>query len=594
MRFFILIIVVFLSSVVVDAQSLQLAENFFAKGEYEKALSYYQKTLEQQNNNPRAFQGVISSLQQLERFDKAEEMLLRQLESSPKNSTILIDIGHNFALQRNEAKAEQYYQKALALLEEDPRQAFGIGLKFENYILLDYAANAYKKANQLMPNAGLELKLARLYGEQGELQQMFESYLDLVIKDEKYFPYANREFGEFITEDASAEPNTLLRNTLLKRLQTNPDPFYNEMLSWLYIQQKEYNKALIQEKAIYRRSEVPNLNRIMNLAYAAKRSGDLEAAKAVTDFIIEEAPASLKLRAKQLKISLQVATAIPSAYPEIEENFRSVIKEYGDSPETIPLQIDFGQFLAFKSGKVTEAENLLKNLLVKAINDYEKARIKMALADVLVLQEKFNEALITYTQVQKMVKNDQIAQDAQFKVAKTSYYKGDFEWAQTQLDVLKKSTSQLIANDAMELSLMIKDNTLEDSTQIALKKYAHADLLAYQGKNKQAITELTQLLQDHTGEKIEDEALYKQAQLYELEEQYPLAEKNYLAILDNYGQDLLADNAAWNLAQMYTNKLNLPEKARQYYEKILFNFEDSIYFIESRKKYRSLRGDAIE
>jgi len=102
------------------------------------------------------------------------------------------------------------------------------------------------------------------------------------------------------------------------------------------------------------------------------------------------------------------------------------------------------------------------------------------------------------------------------------------------------------------------------------------------------------LLQDHTGEKIEDEALYKQAQLYELEEQYPLAEKNYLAILDNYGQDLLADNAAWNLAQMYTNKLNLPEKARQYYEKILFNFEDSIYFIESRKKYRSLRGDAIE
>ena len=251
MRFFILIIVVFLSSVVVDAQSLQLAENFFAKGEYEKALSYYQKTLEQQNNNPRAFQGVISSLQQLERFDKAEEMLLRQLESSPKNSTILIDIGHNFALQRNEAKAEQYYQKALALLEEDPRQAFGIGLKFENYILLDYAANAYKKANQLMPNAGLELKLARLYGEQGELQQMFESYLDLVIKDEKYFPYANREFGEFITEDASAKPNTLLRNTLLKRLQTNPDPFYNEMLSWLYIQQKEYNKALIQEKAIY-------------------------------------------------------------------------------------------------------------------------------------------------------------------------------------------------------------------------------------------------------------------------------------------------------------------------------------------------------
>ncbi|MFC6859980.1 tetratricopeptide repeat protein [Zunongwangia atlantica] len=594
MRFFILFISVFLFSLQVNAQSLQLAQNFFDKGEYEKALSYYQKTLEQQSNNPRAFNGVVSSLQQLERFDKAEEMLMRQLEDSPQNSTFLIDIGHNFALQRNEAKAEEYYQKALAVIETEPRQAFSVGLKFENINLLEYAATAYKKANEIMPNAGLELKLARLYGEQGELQQMFESYLDLVIKDEKYFPYANREFGEFITEDASAEANVLLRTTLLKRLQTNPDPFYNEMLSWLYIQQKEYSKALVQEKAIFRRAEVPNLNRIMNLAYAAKRAEDLEAAKEVTNFIIEEAPPNLKLRAKQLKLSLDVATATTSEYPEIEKNFRSVIAEYKNAGETIPLQIDFGQFLAFKSNKVIEAENLLKNLLDKAINEYEKARIKMAIADVLVLQEKFNEALITYTQVQKMVKNDKIAQDAQFKVAKTSYYKGDFEWAQTQLDVLKKSTSQLIANDAMELSLMINDNTLEDSTQVALKKYAHADLLAFQGKNEQAIAELSELLTEHKGEKIEDEALFKQAQLYELQAQYLLAEENYLAILDNFGQDLLADNAAWNLAEMYSNMLNLPEKAQQYYEKILFNFEDSIYFIESRKKYRSLRGDEIE
>ncbi|MDN3596161.1 tetratricopeptide repeat protein [Zunongwangia endophytica] len=594
MRFFILIISVILFSAEVNGQSLQLAQNFFDKGEYEKALSYYKKTLELANNNPQAYFGVVSSLQQLERFGEAETMLRDRLEASPQNSGTLIDIGHNFALQRDESKAEEYYQKALEALSENPRQAFGIGMSFEKYNLLDFAARAYQKANELMPNAGLELKLARIYGEQGELQKMFENYLDLVIKDEKYFPYANREFGKFITEDATAEPNILLRTTLLKRLQADPNPFYNEMLSWLYIQQKEYNKALIQEKAIYKRSAVPNLNRIMNLAYTAKRADDLEAAKTVTNFIIEEAPQSLKLRAKQLKLSLEVETASASDYAEIEAHFRSVIEEYQNAGATIPLQIDFGRFLAFKLEKVSEAENLLKSLLTNAINDYEKARIKMAIADVLVLQQKFNEALITYTQVQKMVKNDQLAQDAQFKVAKTSYYKGDFEWAQTQLDVLKKSTSQLIANDAMELSLLIKDNSLEDSTQVALKKYAYADLLSYQGKNEHAITKLNELLEAHKGEKIEDEVLFKQAQLYEQESMYLLAEENYLSILANYGQDLLADNAAWNLAELYANHLNLPEKAQQYYEQLLFNFEDSIYFIEARKKYRSLRGDTIE
>jgi outer membrane protein assembly factor BamD (BamD/ComL family) len=66
----------------------------------------------------------------------------------------------------------------------------------------------------------------------------------------------------------------------------------------------------------------------------------------------------------------------------------------------------------------------------------------------LVFDEKFNQALIYYSQIQNKIKNDPIAQEARFKVARTSYFKGDFAWAQTQLDILKKSTSQLIANDA--------------------------------------------------------------------------------------------------------------------------------------------------
>ena len=125
----------------------------------------------------------------------------------------------------------------------------------------------------------------------------------------------------------------------------------------------------------------------------------------------------------------------------------------------------------------------------------------MELADILVFDEKFNQALIYYSQIQKKVKNDILAQEASFKVAKTSYYKGDFEWAQVQLDVLKKSASQLISNDAMELSLMISDNSLEDSTQTALKKFAKADLLALQQRFPEAVLVLNDILENHKGEK---------------------------------------------------------------------------------------------
>ena len=217
----------------------------------------------------------------------------------------------------------------------------------------------------------------------------------------------------------------------------------------------------------------------------------------------------------------------------------------------------------------------------------------MELADILVFDEKFNEALIYYSQIQKKVKNDVLAQEARFKVAKTSYYKGDFEWAQIQLDVLRKSASQLIANDAMELSLMIRDNSLEDSTQTALKKFARADLLALQNKDKEAIAKLDDILTNHKGEKIEDEALLKQAGLYEKTKQLEKAEASYNKLIELYPDEIVADDAYFKLAKLYEDKLAQPEKAKDLYEQIIYNFADSIYFVEARKRFRALRGDAI-
>jgi len=217
----------------------------------------------------------------------------------------------------------------------------------------------------------------------------------------------------------------------------------------------------------------------------------------------------------------------------------------------------------------------------------------MELADILVFDEKFNEALIYYSQIQKIVQSDILAQEARFKVARTSYFKGDFEWAQVQLDVLKKSTTQLIANDAMELSLLIRDNTLEDSTQTALKKYARADLLELQEKHNEAIAVLEELLTNHKGEKIEDEAWLKQGEIFEKVGEYRKAEVNYLKIIEFYSDDILADDAHYRLAKIYEEKLDEPDKAKEQYEQIIFHFADSIYYVEARKKFRTLRGDSL-
>jgi TolA-binding protein len=158
---------------------------------------------------------------------------------------------------------------------------------------------------------------------------------------------------------------------------------------------------------------------------------------------------------------------------------------------------------------------------------------------------------------------------------------------------LKSSTSQLIANDALDLKLLISDNKYDDSTQTALKYYAKADLFAFQNRTDEAITLLDKILAEHKGESITDQALYQQAKLFEKKKRYTEAEANYLEIIKDYSEDILADDAYYHLAELYNTVLAQPEKAKTYYEKIIFEHEDSIYFIEARKKFRMLRGDTI-
>lgn len=575
------------------SQSDALAKNYFEQGEFEKALHIYEKLSEQTPHRIDYFMGMVKSNQQLENFSETERLLKEKL-SDPRNfPQLYVELGYNYSLQNKTELATENYNKAIAAIETNPNFGYNIGNTFEQYSLLDEAIAAYEKAMAVNDKMDFSMQLAQIYGEQGKLDKMFRSYLDIIEKNKGFRSTAQRYFSLYVTEDSNNEANIILRKTLLQRSQENPDLLYNELLSWLFIQQKEYKKAFTQEKAIYKRVG-EDLNNVFDLANIAINDEDYDSGREIVTFIIENSfTLQNRLQANQILMKMEVETASPKQYAEVEKKFETLLEEFGRNRDTYLLQIDYNHFLAFKNNKKETAITNLKTLAEESLTSYQEARVKMELADILVFDEKFNAALIYYSQIQKKVQSDVLAQEARFKVARTSYFKGDFEWAQVQLDVLKKSTSQLVANDAMELSLMIRDNSLEDSTQVALKKYARADLLAFQEKNTEAIAALDDILTNHKGESIEDEALLKQGEVYEKLGEYAKAVNNYLKIIEFYKDDILADDAHFRLAQIYENKLNEPDKAKEQYEQIIFNHADSIYFVEARKNFRMLRGDAI-
>lgn len=574
------------------AQDDTFARDYFKSGDFEKALHEYKKLYAQSPSNINYIFQIVSTYQQLEQYNEAESFL-KTLMQRVNYPAFIVELGFNYQLKNDMQNANAYYTKALEKIDENPSNVFAIVRSFQSHALLNEAIVAYEKAAALNPDYNFNLQLAQLYGEQGNIEKMFVSYIDFAEANPIALSNIQRAITDFISEDGMQENNILFRKILLKKAQESPSLIWNELLSWLFVQQKDYKKAFLQEKAIYNR-QPESLDRIGELALTAFNENDMEMAKEIFTFITQTAQdTETLLEAHYNLLQLETKQTSPENYQQIESRYQDLFKKFGLFASTLKIQIAYAHFLAFYMNDATKATTFLEKALELPLTELQQAEVKLELGDILVLQEKFNEALIYFTQIQRTLKNSTISQQARYKVAQASYYKGDFKWAESQLKILKASTSQLIANDALDLKLVISDFKDEDSLQTALKLYAKADLLAFQNKKEAAILLLDKILAEHKTEPIVAQALFKQAQLYTELSKFKKAETNYETLIANYSTGILIDDAYFKLAQLYENTLNQPEKAKVFYEKIIFNHADSIYFVDARKHYRALRGDAI-
>lgn len=586
----ILLLINLFFSLIAFSQNEQLAQNYFEKGDFEKAILSYDDLLKNQPANSFYFQKLVESNQQLQKYDVAEKLIQDRLEKY-KQPALLVELGYNFQLKKDASKSKKYYDQAVEKIKENPSNVYAIANAFEKKTLLDYALQSYKLAVTLEPKMNFNYQMAVLYGQSGKTDLMIETFLDEAYSNPNSTIMIQNQLSRFMTEDAEETFNTSLRKSLLVRAQKNQDIFWNQFLSWFFVQQKEYSKAFIQEKAIYRR-EPESFSNIVNLAQLALEENEEETAQEIFGFVLENTKdQDLQILANYYLMEAKIKKAPEKNYPAIKAELDLLVKKFGITPFSLQLQLLQAHYTTFNMKNPEEGKAILKRTLELPLNKYQTADVKMELADILLYEEKFNQALIYYSQIEEDLKNDPVGHEASLKAAKTSYFKTDFEWALKQFKELKSASTQLIANDALELFLLINDNTVADSTQVGLKKFARGDYLLYQNKNKEALEQFQSILKEYKGQEIEDETLLRIGQTYEKMGDFTSALANYQSIIDNHKDGIYIDEALFFSAEIYSD-LKDTEKAKALYEQILFNHEDSIYFIDARKKFRQLRGDA--
>jgi tetratricopeptide (TPR) repeat protein len=577
-------------SLVCFSQNEQLAQYYYDKGDFEKAKISFEELLKGMSQNSQYFQKTIDCYQQLQQFDVAEKAIQARLNTY-KQGNLLIELGYNFQLQKNEASAKKYYDEAIDRIKKNPNEVYGIANSFERKVLLDYALKSYQTATALEPKYNFNYQMALLYGQLGNTEMMISTFLDEAYTNPQNSIQIQNQLARFMVEEGDENFNETLRKALIVRAQKNQDVFWNHYLSWFYVQQKEFGKAFIQEKAVYKRNP-DSLSDIVNLAQLAIEEDDSETAKEILEFVLENTKdLELLIQANSYLIEMKIDKAQEKDFTAINSELTRLLTEYEISPFTLSLQLIQAHFVAFNLKNPEDGKAIIKKALELQLNVYEEAQAKMELADILLFEEKFNQALIYYSQIELDLKNDAVAHEASLKAAKTSYFKGDFVWALKQFKELKSASTQLIANDALEYFLLINDNTVADSTQTALKQFAKGDYLLYQNRNQEATAKFQSILKSFKGQEIEAVTMLRLGKIYEKQSEYNLALSQYQNIIDHHADGIYIDEALYFSAEIYNNKLQQSEKAKPLYEKIIFNHQDSIYFVEARKKYRQLRGD---
>lgn len=579
----------------------QLAAQYFQNGEFDKAADLYEELLDK-NPNPFYYNNLLQSLINAKDYKKAEKIVKKRIKQNPTDIRLSVDLGFVFASSGDAKRAEKQYFESIESLTANQQQIYDLANAFIMRMMYDYATETYLKGRKVMNNPNqFSVELAMMFETRAKYQEMMEEYLNLINSDANYLTYIQARLQAVLNTDKESKKSEIIKSTLLKKAQKNPENgIYANLLMWYSIQLKDFELAFIQAKSIEKRFK-DNGAKVYELAEICISNAEYLIGIDAYQYLINKGELNLYylnsriglLNARYLKVTTSLISNQKDIF-ELEKEYVKVLNELGKDASTIILMKNLAHIYAFYSYKTNDAIALLNDAIVIPNADKKIiADCKLELADINLFGGDVWEATLLYSQVEKSFKNEPTGFEAKLKNAKLSYYIGEFEWAKAQLDVLKAATTKLIANDAMELSLLISDNMDEDSTYTALNYYAKADLYEYRNQYDLAFATLDSTRLLGLSHPIFDDVLLKQAQINIKQGKYKDADSLLQKLVDFYPDDLLADDALFLQAQLNEIQLNNRVKAMICYENLLFKYPSSLYTVEARKKFRKLRGDQI-
>jgi len=616
-----------------ETQEIQIANEYLLRGEKNKALAAFQQLSKNPQNASSIHTSYFNLMVELGNFKQAEDYIEKLIRREDRLNYRL-DLGILYFRSGDVTKADKYLKALIKANADDAYKAKTISDYLASRNLVDYSVFALQQNRVAANNPhAFALELANLYRIQGKRDEMVGEYLDYVTQTPTNSGYIKNLMQLLLTKPEELES---LENLLTDRVQKNQDSeVYSDLLIWTNLQSKNFYGAFIQARAYDKRFRKEQ-SKTLEIAQIALNNKDYKNADRAFLYVIREFVNTPNFLPAQLGLIKTREAQVKNSFPVNKDSVRYLIKEfaqfrsrYPDHPSSFDARLSEALLHAYYLNELDSSVLVLNRLIAdQKASGQLRNQSKVELGDIYLLKEEPWESTLLYSQVEKSQRETPLGYEAKLRNAKLSYYKGDFRLAQEHLDILKQATTREIANDALDLSMRIKENTAFDSTGAGLKEFAAIELLLAQNKMPEALmrlekfqpkknawltaTELFELnfkgkiLQTKDGlslveivdaklaSTIQDDVYWLEANIRMRQGQFDQAIALLEKIAKEYPEEILTDDAVFLQADIYERHLKNKDKAMEIYRDFLNKYPGSVYAAEARKRFRNLRGDFAE
>lgn len=574
-----------------------LAYQYYHQGQFQQAAILLEKLFNKTKNDT-YFELYFNSLLKLKKFDDAEKLVKKLIKQQPKNLEYSIALARIYQDKGQAEAAGKLYLQVIGNLPPDEIKIREIANYFYSFQAYDLAISAFLQGRKILnDNRPFTYELLSIYRYKKDKNMLVQEYLSALPEMPQLLPQAESVLST-IFEDKS--DYLLLQSALLKKIQKEPQTeIYTKLLIWQYLQQQEYEMALRQLIAQDKRIKDDG-SILFNTAHTFLEDKAYPVAIKAYEYLLskgKENPYYLPAKVEMINAKYQMVIAgqfDKKAITELAAAYQAIIDEYGKTYHTMFALKKLANLQAYYLGDLPKAEATLENILtIAGIPATETGQIKLDLGDIYILTRQPWEAFLIYEQVAKQFENQDIGNEARYRSARLSFYQGNFAYAKSQADVLKASTSQLIANDALNLSLLISDNLQSTVDSNALKMYADAEMLQFRNLPLSALAKFDSIAIAFPNNSLIDDILMAKSKIYIKNNDISSAVTALKTLTEQQTSSIWADDALFTLADLYEQNLKDIRLAKNLYQKLINDYPGSMFTNEARKRFRKLRGDNI-